>query len=390
VKIMAKLTLKKMILNEIDNGIRGYSEELAKISGYSSGSALKKVLRGEEKEFEQLQGVIKIVEHIWGNDSIDMMVKFSNEVDPNKKTARNLLEYLAVYREFEAFNSLLEKMELCKNKESNEWSKIYKMQYKYELANTKEDYRELLKELNDIHVTFAELKAYKKMLMTHCFNQLDNFIMFKALSEDIKFDIEAIDNSYIKESYTIRLSEVMSYNYLRVYNNPVIAREYADKIISSDCKGSFKAYAYYIKGFSYLFSSYDEALTNLSKSKELYNNLKRKNDVKIISDKIEFVNVYWGKLDENKCFNLENKLLMDIKNGKSMTLSLDNAKGKVDEEFLYYLDGCNSKSNKKLILSLIKYIKKNDLFLANLAKIELLKNGYDEDILNELIGDDVN
>jgi hypothetical protein len=35
-------------------------------------------------------------------------------------------------------------------------------------------------------------------------------------------------------------------------------------------------------------------------------------------------------------------------------------------------------------------MKKNDLFLANLSRIELLKNGYDEDIINEMIGDDVN
>jgi hypothetical protein len=383
-------TLKQLILNKIDDSPRGFAEDLAKVSGtYSNGSNLKKVLRTEDKEFEQLQGLINIVEYIWAEESVKLMVQYSNEVDPNKKAARNLLEYLAIYREFEVFNNLVNKMESCKNKESNEWAKVYKLQYKYELANTTEDYHNLLKELGEMHVNVIELRAYKKLLMTHCFNQLDNFVMFKVFSEEIQRYIDLIENEYIKESYTVRFSEVMSYNYLRVYNNPVVARECADKILSSNCKGSFKAYAYYIKGFSYLFTSYDNAILYLNKSKEFYNNLNRHSDVKILADKIEFVNVYWNKLNNDQCFNLENKLLMDIKNGKNMLNAIDKVRSEIDEEFLLYLEGCNSKSNKKLLLSLIKYMKKNDLFLANLARIELLKNGYDEEIINELIGDSI-
>jgi cysteinyl-tRNA synthetase len=85
-KKLANLTLKQMILNEIDNAPRGYSEELAIVSGtYSNGSNLKKVLTDEKKEFEQILGVIRIVEYIWESESVKMMVKYSNEVDPNKK-----------------------------------------------------------------------------------------------------------------------------------------------------------------------------------------------------------------------------------------------------------------------------------------------------------------
>jgi hypothetical protein len=34
---------------------------------------------------------------------------------------------------------------------------------------------------------------------------------------------------------------------------------------------------------------------------------------------------------------------------------------------------------------MIEYIKNKDLFLANLAKIELIKNGYDQDIITAMV-----
>jgi hypothetical protein len=101
-----QLTFKAMILNELDNGAKGLTaDELAVTSGtYSSGSNFRKVLRDEKKEFEQFQGLVKIVTRIWDNESVVAMVKYSEEVDPKKKSARNFLEYLARNRQFEAFN----------------------------------------------------------------------------------------------------------------------------------------------------------------------------------------------------------------------------------------------------------------------------------------------
>ena len=382
---MEAKTLKQLIMNEIDNRPRGFAEILAKIAGsYSNGGNLKRVLSDPKKEFDNFNGLLRIIEHIWKNDSVKMMVKYSNEVDPNKKTARNLLEYLATNREFEAFNNLINRMDSCKNNESLEWAKVYKMQYKYEVASSPDDYHEILKEISDIHVTIEELKVYKKLILSYCFNQLDNFVMFKLISEEIKREIDSIENEYIKESYTIRTCEVLAYYYLRICNDVEAARECADRLISSNARDAFKAYAYYIKGYSYLFTSYDKAIEYLNKSKEIYITLNREHDIKTLTDKIEFVKVYWNKLKDNKCFHLNNKILNDIKNGSNMTNSLNESIGVIDVEFHLYLDGLNSNDNKKLMLSLIKYTKKNDLFSANLPKLELLKNGYDEDILNEL------
>jgi hypothetical protein len=383
-KMKEQLTFKAMILNELDNGAKGLTaDELAEISGYSSGSNLRKVLRDEKKEFEKFTGLIKIAGLIWEKESIEMMIKHSTEVDPKKKAARNFLEYLVRNREFEAFNNLLDKMDECSNKESNEYAKIYRLQYEYELAKETEEFEELLKKISATHVTISELKVYKNMLLCYCFDQISDYTMTKVLSKEIELELEKIENEYIKEMYMIRYNEVMSYIYLRVYNNPDKARGCADKILESNAEIAFKGFAYYIKGYSYMFTSHEKAMGYLNKSVSMYEKLNRTHDIELLNKDIEFVNIFWGKCDKENTLTIKNQVFLQVSNNKKVDIVfLEEVK---EQEFKLYFEGCMNKDNKKLMLSLIKFIKKNDLFLANIPRIALIRNGYDEEILDEMI-----
>jgi hypothetical protein len=210
--------------------------------------------------------------------------------------------------------------------------------------------------------------------------------MVKTLTEEIEHDIESIENDYLKDSYTIRANEIMAYNQLIVHNNVEAARLSADKIIESNARPAFKAHAYYIKGYSYLFTSYENSIGYLNKSVDVYHSLGRENDVNDLRELIEFTGVYWGKLTEGNCYYVKNQLLLDALNGKDISSRLVEAKENIEPEFYLFLEGLNKKNEKKLMLSMIKFIKKNDLFLANLVKLELFKTGYDEEILEELTG----
>jgi hypothetical protein len=376
-------TLKELILNVIDLNPRGFSNQLAEISGYSSGSNLKKVLTDSKKEFDSFKSLLKLIKYLWNNESVSMMVKYSKEIDPNKKTARNMLEYLATNRQFDAFNNLLDRMDQCTNKESLEYSKVYRMQYKYELSQTVEDYNQLLKEIDRIHVTFTEMKIYKKMLMNYCFDQKQDYGMTKFLLEEITDEVEQIENEYIREMYMIRLNEVKSYTFLRVYDKPELARKSADWIINSSARIGFKAYAYFIKGQSYLFTSLENLIVNLNKGVELYEKMGRERESEDLKEKIEFAKIYWDQFKNEKCKYIINDLFLRMKNGEDVSKELNDVE--LFPEFRCFYEGYNAKDNKKLLLSLIKFIKKNNLFLANLAKIELLKNGYDEEIISEMV-----
>lgn len=377
-----KLTLKQMILNKIAYEPWGYATELAKISGsYNSGGNLNKVLEDESKEFKNFQGLVNIVEYIWKKESVEKMSLYANEVNTSKKTAHNLLEYLLSNREFEAFNILLNRMENCSNAVSKEYAKIYRLFNRYEAANKTEDYDFLLKEITETNTSVLELKILKKLLMNYCFERKNNFNMTDSLTEAIECEIESIENEYIKNRYTLRLDEIMSYNSLRVNNDPETARKFAQHIIDNTNELHFKGYANFIIGLSYLYTSFENSIKYLSISKELYNEMKRPDEALEIEEQIEFTKVYWGIFEKDQCQFEKNQLLLDVKKGNELIVNEN-----IETEYKFFIKGLKENSEKHLMLSLIKFMKKNDNFLANLPKLELLKNGYDEDILSELIG----
>jgi hypothetical protein len=373
-------TLKQRILNVVATHPKGYLTELAEIAGYTGknkGSNFNKVLTDEKKEFENFVGLLNLVNHLWGFDSVKIIVNYSKEVDPKKKTARNLLEYFISNAQYDAFNNLLDRMDECTNKESLEYAKIYRMQYRYRFAMTPESLIKLIEEISDIHVTYPELKIYKKMLINYCCFLLQDYDKLKFLLSVIEEEIDLIDNDYIKEMYLIRINEVKCYTYLKGFNDPKTSRECADWIINSNAAVGFKAYAYYLKGYSYMFSSYDKAMEYYGKAMELYDG--RQRDIEELKEEIEFVKVYWGK-EVNHNY-IKNKLFFEVKKGQVVSLNDYN----LNPEFKLYLEGYSTKNINKMVLSLLEYIKIKDLFLANLAKIELIKNGYDEQIISAMV-----
>ncbi|PLR99571.1 AimR family lysis-lysogeny pheromone receptor [Bacillus sp. T33-2] len=378
-------SLYHRILNEIELAPRGYAEELAKIAGYASGSALKKPLR-KDGDFDKFSGLIHLVNTLWKDEAVTIMVKYSSEVNTNKKSARYLLEYLSVNKQYEALHNLIERMSDTPNIESKAWAKVYKLAYQYHLAKTEEDYTNLLMELSFLNVTVTELKVFKLILQNYCFNQKSDFVMTDLLVKEIQRDIEVIEKDYIKEMYWIRTKEVLSYNLLRVRNNPEAARECADYIIESNAPEGFKAYAYFIKGYSYKFTSYENSHKYLTISMDMYKKLNRDFEVDDLKEKIEFLDVYWNRTQTENFRYVNNYLLYHIMKGKDLTKVLIEAKNKINPAFHAFLQGINSNDEKKLIISTIKYVKRGDNFLANLPRIELLKREYDDEILEELIG----
>ncbi|KON87398.1 hypothetical protein AF332_11555 [Sporosarcina globispora] len=380
-----RLTIKQFILNEIEINPRGYAKTLSNIAGYGDNSGnFTRILKESKKEFDKFQGLLDLVSYVFKDDEIAAMIRYSKEIDPNKKTARQMLEYLAINREFEAFNELLALMENCSNKESREWAKVYKLQYEYQLSSTPEQYNDLVKKVSETVVTVPELKVYKNLLLNYCYNQKQDYVMTFSLEKETRQMISDLEEDYIYRMYQLRLNEIMSYNYLRVMNNPELAREYAMNALNEeDSSPAFKAYAYFIKGYSYMFISLEKSEKYLQLSKSLYIQLNRKKDVEDIEKKIEFIKVYWGNFTGENCAHTVNEILRKIKNGIDVSSDLTGVT-EIDPELKLFLEGLNSNSTKKLMLSLIKYTKKNDYFLANLSKIELLKRGEDQDIIDEL------
>jgi hypothetical protein len=378
------ISVKQMILNEIDKHPKGYSNILAEVAGFNGnqkGTNFRKVLNNESKEFENFGGFVKLIKYLWKENYVNVMIKYSNEINPNKKTARNLLELLMSNRKFDALLSLLDKMEQCTNNESREFAKMYRLFYKYDHTLTK-DIDPVLKEISETNVNTTEMQIFKKLLLTYCFMRKNDFVMTKSLMEETERIIDSVENEYLYKMYVIRLHEIMTYNYLNVYNDTKTSRKYADEIIEADADEHFVAFANYIKGYSFFFNSYDNAVLYLNKSIEMYINMNRLDDVEDVKQAIEFLKIFW---DKNECPAIypKNKLLESAKNG--LELDIDKTNVNITPEFILYAEGIKGNDKTKLMLSLIKHVKKNNIFMANLAKIELLKYGENEMIIEELM-----
>jgi hypothetical protein len=380
-----RLTVKQMILNVIDDSPRGYASVLAKIAGYSSGSAFTKVLNKKEKEFDKFQGFLDVVYFLWKKDATKIICQYSTEIDVNKKTSRLMLEWMASNRQFEAFKILLNKMKLSTNNESLEWKKVYSIMYDYQTNFPNLDHDVLIKRITKTRTCIDELSVILKIMKIYQYHLKGEHHMTKLLSCELETEIEDLENEYIKERYIVRLSEIMSNVYLRVFNNSETARRFTDNILDSNAGLGFKGFANFVKGYSYLFTSYEKSLKYLTMSIEIYKSMERDAVVKDLEEKVEFLNLYWDKQTNNECFYVKNYMFMNVKKGINICNLLLEHREKIDEPTYLFLKGLNEKNNDILMESLIKYIKKGDCFLANLPKIELIKNGYNTFLLDEII-----
>lgn len=369
------------ILNKLDD--KGLAEKLAPIAGYGKAQDFRRALR-ENREIASFSGLVSIVQELFPKDEVKLLTEYAKEIHPNKKNARSMLEYLSFNRQLETFEYLLSEMEQCSNKESVEWAKVYRMKIEYDRCSSIEDYNKLIREILETNTSIDELNLFKNILLNYCYNQKHDYNMTKFLEDDIKERIELLENEYLKSTYEVRLLEIMSYNYLRLHNDPIQSRVCAERIVALNPPTAYEAYAYFIIGYSYLFTSMEKAISGLTKSIELYGSINRNNDVKDLKEKVEFVKIYWSKNNDQECVYRNNAIYYSIINGEDMTDYLSSENHEIDNPFMHFLKGLNDNSTKHLTLSMIKYVKRYDYFLANLAKIELLKRGMDEEILEEM------
>jgi hypothetical protein len=380
------LTLKQMILNELDKhkGEKGYSEVVANIANYSSSSALKKVLKGEGKEFEKFNDLVNLVRFLFGSDEVKLMEQYSNEIDPCNKTARCMLEYLSCNRLLDSMKQLINKMSTCNNKDSREWVKVYTLQHEWQEKYYDLDVNRFRQSTNEIKTAIHELKVKLELLKIYAFYYNKNYKMSYELSKHMDSDIEEIKDDYIKSMYRTKLNEVLSYIELRVLNNPEESRKRSEVVIKDNIGLPFTSYANYSIGCSYMYTSYEKSISYLNESIRLYQSVNRVSAVKDVKEKIELVNVIWDKKTE--FYSLNAKLLFEAKRDNLNDGDLEKFKGELDLSFYLLIKGINENNNDILLQSLIEFLKIGDTFLAEIPKIELLKRNYNKDVLNALIG----
>lgn len=204
------------------------------------------------------------------------------------------------------------------------------------------------------------------------------------ISSDIKETIETIKDEFLKNAYMVKFNEIMSYLSLRVRNDSESARIHAQNVLDLDIGQTFKAYAKFTIGYSYLFTSYEKAKEYLAESLKIYESLNRTQAIIDVKEEIELLDIVWDKNIFSVYYCDKYKYYWLARNNKSF--DMDKVKLDLDDPFYYLIKGMKENNVNILMQSIIRFVKRGDMFLANLAKIELLKRGQDELVLNDLLG----
>lgn len=385
-EISEDFDLKKYISNEKAND-KTLLTRLAKAAGHSSTSTISKWLGKPEKELDSITALLSIIREIAPNKEQEIIEKHIEKLDPNKKAARQMLEYLSNNRLLEAMRLLLDRMDNCSNDESKEWAKVYELQYEWQVNYFTLNADAHLKKLRKLKSDDPNLVIFIQLMKCYAYYKKENDTMSSEIAEELISELEILEDGFIKTSYTAKANEVLSYINLWVKSDTEAARENAEFVIESKIGKTFTAFAYHVIGYSYYYESFDKAEKYLLLSRDLYRELGRDAAVIDAEDTIERIKLFWDLKDGSEGFvSVQNELLYRSQKGENVTNLLEKSKDQIHCDAISCLiKGYSENSNEILHQSVLKFLKKGNTFCAKVPMLALKKRGYSEIILNEMI-----
>lgn len=353
---------------------RGWTNEYVGKNIGVNGSTISKILTNRQTNIET---ALKMVRFVEPPKETEYMRFFSLEAD-KPSNILVALEYASTTRNLDVMGKLLETAKQTPT--LIDFSVVYELQYKWQSDFNNVEIKQQLRTIRSTHVGSHDAAFFLKILEIYGYYYQQKYNHAFELCLDLEEDFNFLKDGYLKDSYGARLNEIKSYVYLKVKDNPELARECANFVIESNIGANFNGFANFIKGYSYIFTDYNMAKKYLTLSKEIYTVVKPSNAADM-DEKLEFLDILWDKIVDPSYHN--NKLYLAVKK-KERNVDLDLIK-ESDKPFYLYLKGIYQQDKEILQHSLIAYLKKGDTFLANLPRIELLKLGASPKLLEDMM-----
>lgn len=378
-----------MILNCIEDKQRGYSEQLATIGGYSSGSALRKVLLDDKKEFEKFAGLIRIVEELFPEDAKSIMSEYALTLDPNKQSARFMLEYAELNGLKELRQELINRMIECSNAQSREWAEVHQIDISY--LNGEFDFLKSVGKFASIGTKTKEMMIYSQILRAYCNLDQQFYDMAEQIVLPLEMMIQEIKEEYILDSFTGRILLILGECYNRKGAKEK-ARQICNKMINNvKCK-KFVAWGLLQLGNSWMLESFDKSNQYLMKGYMLSFEFDEKINTNI-KRSLNFLDNLWKKQPRNLDLNsnhpsdlheiafyyINHKQFtkaMDVLNKDDLNVITNNQRG-----FHFYLKGLITNKISDYAESVKAFMKSKDYLFRELPLIQLEKLGVDKGIL---------
>lgn len=389
---MSKLTLKQRILNEIDNRPRGYAEELATLSGYSSGSALKKVLKDEKKEFEKFSSIIKIVTELFKGQIKQIMTDYALTLDVKKQNARYMLEYCEMSTFYDIKEELINRMINCGNAYSEEWARVYQTESLY--SQKKIGLGEAVTRFSSINPKSPETKAAIEIYKSYCYLAEQQFEMIYHSILTLDTHIAEIKEPYIKNTFHGRYLLLMTEHHSRK-DELEKARECCQEILENNSMDLYKCWAYMHLGNTYIVESYDKSYEYLKKGIEISDS-KHRNINTNLKRSMNFLCNVWNEnptyldLKSTASTDVHEIAFYYINKGQKTEAEKTLNKVNLDEMsfnskgFHFYLRGLLTNNIDFYAESLINFKQSGDLYFRKLPLLEMKKLNIPDSVIRAL------
>lgn len=307
---------------------------------------------------------------MYPEEKFTYMEEFAKTLNPNRITARFMLEYLTLYRLENARDELLLDMEKCNNEESKEWAFVYGMDIKL----TRGDIRvsDVVSSLSQRSYGSVEMSIYSEIVKFYAYYDMRNIYMMNNTYDDLKEKIKNISNEYVRSNYYARVFLIEAD--ITLHTNKI--GQLREKLfVMENSLDPIKSLAYLQIGNSYMFSNYDKARECYLKGMDCAT---EKSEVEL-KKSINFLAILWDKFED--CIednDRANKLFYYAKKNKSMGINLsekvnmeelnDHQKG-----FHYYYLGLLLEDENMFYLSIESFNNVDECFYKQLPLNELKK-----------------
>lgn len=377
------MTLFNKILTKKLESSKTYSQELRKAVNCAQ-STISKYKNEPNAEADSFQGLLDIVRYMDKDKENEIMVDYAQHINPNRQTARYMLEYFSCNRMLSEMDTLLSKIESeATNKQSLEYAKVYRLQYKRQTQDITAE--ELINEIKNVKVTDHSLKVFLDIIKCYCFYDKDYHLEALELTHKIQKEVECVKEKYLKDTLTAKYHEISSYISLWIHNDFEQAAIHANNVLNSELGYLYRGYAYFILGYSKFFSNYDVSKEYLEKSLSIYEMVNSQAGMDNVRDAIEYLDVFYNKRNKSTDYNNISMMYYDMAlHNKELPEEFDSLKDQLGEENYFLIKGVLEDDCDYLMLSMIKNVKTGNAFFANFPRYELEKRGYNQMILNEL------
>jgi hypothetical protein len=387
---MGRLSLQQMILNEFEADT-GLATRMAKLVGYSSPGALGKIFKDEKKEFANFYCLVKIVRAIFPEDEKSLMAEHSTTLDPNKQTARLMLEYLNTANLHKEKKVLIDRMLKSSNAISKEFAKIYEVDHNSMMKL--EDFNGTLGKYLSLNNKTTEGKVITEILKCYSFLDEHEYTMIKRSLDSISTMVHEIKDEYLKEILLCRYSLLLVGYHVR-NDEKMKVRDICWSLINQVEDDYFKSWAYLHIGNSYIIEDYEKSYNYLMTGLQL--NSGNNNAVLNLKRSINFVSNLWNK--ESLLLDLKSENPSDrheiafyyIQHGqKQMALntldSLDFEKLSINQKaFHMYYRGLLNDDLDCFAESIAYFRESGDFFFRQLPLMEISKMQVPNSILRAL------